>query len=160
MRPRTVLRRRAGAAAAASFHHARRRRLLPAGAGPGRHDAADRGDTNAFSERITKLPLAHQPGTPFEYSFSTDVLGAVVEKVTEQRLGEYLQGRVWRPLGMVDTSFVLSDRVRPRLARALPNNPLDGKPQTIPVIEQQMRFDCGGGASLTASRCRTSSTAR
>ena len=38
------------------------------------------GDTQAFIDRITKLPLAHQPGTVFEYGFSVDVLGAVVEK--------------------------------------------------------------------------------
>jgi CubicO group peptidase (beta-lactamase class C family) len=106
------------------------------------------GDINAFIERITKLPLAHQPGTAFEYGFSTDVLGAVIEKVSGQRLGEYLQANVWNPLGMVDTTFTLSDRIRPRLARTFANNPLDGKPQSIPVINQQMRFDCGGACAL------------
>jgi len=42
--------------------------------------AAVEGDTQAFIERITKLPLVHQPSTEFEYGFSIDVLGAVVEK--------------------------------------------------------------------------------
>lgn len=107
------------------------------------------GDIQAFVERITKLPLAHQPGTAFEYGFSTDVLGAVVEKVSGQRLGEYLQAHVWKPLGMVDTTFTLGERVRPRLARAFANNPLDGKPQSIPVINQQTRFDCGGACAMS-----------
>lgn len=115
---------------------------------PGGTQPPMEGDTAAFIERITKLPLAHQPGTAFEYSFSTDVLGAVVEKVSGQRLGEYLEANVWKPLGMKDTTFQLSDRVRPRLARPFPNNPLDGRPQSIPVIEQQMKFDCGGACAM------------
>src|SRR5450631_46979 len=52
-------------------------RLYPDGTAP-----AIEGDTQAFIDRITKLPLAHQPGTVFEYGFSVDVLGAVVEKVS------------------------------------------------------------------------------
>ena len=115
---------------------------------PGGTQPPSEGDIHAFVERITKLPLAHQPGTAFEYGFSTDVLGAVIEKVSGQRLGEYLQAHVWKPLGMVDTTFTLSDRVRPRLARAFANNPLDGKPQSIPTIERQMRFDCGGACAM------------
>jgi CubicO group peptidase (beta-lactamase class C family) len=106
------------------------------------------GDIQAFIEALPKLPLAHQPGTAFEYGFSTDVLGAVIEKVSGQRLGEYLQANVWKPLGMADTTFALSDRVRPRLARAFANNPLDGKPQSIPVTSQQTRFDCGGACAM------------
>jgi CubicO group peptidase (beta-lactamase class C family) len=115
---------------------------------PGGTTPPSEGDITAFIDRITKLPLAHQPGTAFEYSFSTDVLGAVVEKVSGQRLGEYLQARVWAPLRMTDTTFVLSERIRPRIARAFPNNPLDGKPQSIPTIDRQMQFDCGGACAL------------
>jgi len=106
------------------------------------------GDIQAFVARLPALPLAHQPGTAFEYGFSTDVLGAVVEKVSGQRLGEYLQAHVWKPLGMADTTFTLSDRIRPRLARAFANNPLDGKAQSIPVIQRQMQFDCGGACAM------------
>ncbi|MDU6242670.1 MAG: serine hydrolase domain-containing protein, partial [Bradyrhizobium sp.] len=67
-------------------------RLYPDGIAP-----AIEGDTQAFIERLTKLPLAHQPGTQFEYGFSIDVLGAVVEKVSEQRLGDYLSNNLWKP---------------------------------------------------------------
>lgn len=106
------------------------------------------GNTADFIERITKLPLAHQPGTAFEYSFSTDVLGAVVEKVSGQRLGQYLQAHVWKPLGMVDTTFAVSDQQRPRLAQPFPQNPLDGKAQSIPLLNQATKFDCGGACAF------------
>jgi len=115
---------------------------------PGGTTPPSEGDINAFIDRITQLPLAHQPGTTFEYSFSIDVLGAIVEKVSGQRLGEALQERVWRPLKMRDTTFTLTDAVRARAARPFATNPLDGKPQSIPVLEKQMRFDCGGACAL------------
>src|SRR5246127_5636054 len=68
-------------------------RLYPDGTAP-----AIEGDTQAFIDRITKLPLAHQPSTEFEYGFSIDVLGAVVEKVSGQRLGQYLARHVGQAL--------------------------------------------------------------
>lgn len=114
---------------------------------PGGTQPALDGTTTAFIERITKLPLAHQPGTTFEYGFSIDVLGAVVEKVTGQRLGEYLKATVWTPLGMSDTTFAITDAQRPRLAQPFANNPLDGKPQSIELLTKQTQFDCGGACA-------------
>nr|WP_246740060.1 serine hydrolase domain-containing protein [Bradyrhizobium aeschynomenes] len=118
-------------------------RLYPDGTAP-----AIEGDTQAFIERITKLPLAHQPGTQFEYGFSIDVLGAVVEKVAEQRLGEYLANNVWKPLGMVDATFAPTDAQRPRLARPFPNDPLTGKPQAIKLLDTPTKSDCGGACAF------------
>ncbi|NPU64895.1 beta-lactamase family protein [Bradyrhizobium sp. 83012] len=118
-------------------------RLYPDGTAP-----AIEGDTQAFIERITKLPLAHQPGTQFEYGFSIDVLGAVVEKVAEQRLGEYLANNVWKPLGMVDATFAPTDAQRPRLARPFPNDPLTGKPQAIKLLDTPLKSDCGGACAF------------
>jgi len=106
------------------------------------------GDTQAFIQTLTQLPLAHQPGTVFEYSFSTDVLGAVVEKVSGKRLGAYLQDKVWRPLQMKNTGFELTESFKTRAAHAFANNPLDGKPQSIPIIEKQTQFDCGGACAM------------
>jgi CubicO group peptidase (beta-lactamase class C family) len=107
------------------------------------------GDTQAFIDRITKLPLAHQPGTVFEYGFSVDVPGAVVEKVSEQRLGDYLAANVWQPLGMKDATFHLTEAQRTRLARAFPNDPLTGKPQSINLLDTPTKFDCGACAFAT-----------
>ena len=106
------------------------------------------GTTQQFIEQITRLPLAHQPGTAFEYSFSADVLGAVVEKLTGQRLGEYLAASVWKPLGMTDTTFAVPADKRARLAQPYANDPLTGKPQSIPVMAQQAKFDCGGACAF------------
>src|SRR5689334_15072640 len=118
-------------------------RLYPDGVAP-----AIEGDTAAFIERITKLPLAHQPSTEFEYGFSIDVLGAVIEKVSEQRLGEYLSKNVWQPLGMTDATFHPTDAQRPRLARPFANDPLTGKPQAIKLLDAPTKFDCGGACSF------------
>nr|WP_042340583.1 serine hydrolase domain-containing protein [Bradyrhizobium oligotrophicum] len=118
-------------------------RLYPDGIAP-----AIEGDTQAFIERITKLPLAHQPGTQFEYGFSIDVLGAVVEKVSEQRLGEYLSANLWKPLGMADATFAPTEAQRPRLARPFPNDPVTGKPQAIRLLDTPTKFDCGGACSF------------
>lgn len=90
-------------------------RQYPEGVAP-----ALEGDTLAFIERITKLPLAHQPSTEFEYGFSIDVLGAVIEKVSEQKLGDYLAANIWQPLGMKDATFHPTEAQRQRLARPLP----------------------------------------
>jgi CubicO group peptidase (beta-lactamase class C family) len=118
-------------------------RLYPDGVAP-----AIEGDTQAFIDRMTKLPLVHQPGTEFEYGFSIDVLGAVVEKVGEQRLGEYLAKNVWHPLGMNDATFTPTEAQRVRLARPFPNDPLTGKPQAIKLLDTPSKFDCGGACSF------------
>lgn len=118
-------------------------RLYPEGTAP-----AIAGDTQAFIDAITKLPLVHQPSTEFEYGFSIDVLGAVVEKVSGQRLGEYLAANVWQPLGMKDATFHPTDAQRPRLARPFANDPLTGKPQAIKLLDTPTRFDCGGACSF------------
>ncbi len=118
-------------------------RAYPDGTAP-----AIEGDTQAFIDRITKLPLAHQPGTVFEYGFSIDVLGAVVEKVSEQRLGDYLAGNVWQPLGMKDATFKPTEAQRPRLARPFANDPLTGKPQAIKLLDTPTKSDCGGACAF------------
>ena len=110
------------------------------------------GDTQAFIDRITKLPLVHQPSTEFEYGFSIDVVGALVEKVSGQRLGDYLGAHVWKPLGMKDATFHPTDAQRPRLARPFPNDPLTGKPQAIKLLDTPTKFDCGGGVLVRHRR--------
>ncbi|MHC2432974.1 serine hydrolase domain-containing protein [Bradyrhizobium sp. USDA 4451] len=107
-----------------------------------------KGDKQAFIHAITKLPLARQPGTEFEYGFSTDVLGAVVEQVSGQRLGDYLANNLWKPIGMQDATFHLSRSQRERLAHPFPDDPLTGKPQEIELLESPTKFDCGGACAF------------
>ena len=84
--------------------------------------------TETASDSSSLKRSRSEPGTVFEYSFSTDVLGAVVEKVSGQRLGAFLDARVWKPLGMTDATFAVPAAKRSRLAYPLAKNPLDGKP--------------------------------
>jgi len=60
---------------------------------------------DAFIDHITKAPLKHDPGTQFTYGNSSDVLGAVVAKVSGQARSVYISEHIFEPLGMVDTMF-------------------------------------------------------
>ncbi len=62
------------------------------------------------------IPLLFQPGTEWNYSVATDVLGRVIEVVSGQRLDEFFAARILRPLGMTDTGFYAGDTQLPRLA--------------------------------------------
>ena len=69
---------------------------------------------------LSKLPLLHQPGTKWEYSRSTDVIGRLVEVLSGMPLGQFLQQRFFAPLGMVDTAFHVPVPLQARLAEPLP----------------------------------------
>ena len=96
---------------------------------------------------IGKLPLLYEPGTVWDYGLSTDVLGLVVEAISGQSLGAFLQERLWGPLGMVDTSFAIPDDKKGRYALAFPNDPLTGKAQTVLHAGKPIKFDCGGACA-------------
>ena len=102
-----------------------------------------------FVERLGGVPLLYQPGTKWEYSFSTDVLGLVIEKVTGRPLGEFLRDELFRPLGMTDACFHLSPEQAARWAKPLPNNPETGQPQSILELTRSLKFDCGGACAAS-----------
>jgi CubicO group peptidase (beta-lactamase class C family) len=66
--------------------------------------------------RLAKLPLAHQPGTAWEYGLSTDVLGRLIEVVSGESLDKFFEHAIFSPLEMNDTDFVLPESKRWRLA--------------------------------------------
>lgn len=68
-------------------------------------------------ELWASLPLLFQPGTEWNYSVGTDVLGRVVEILAGQSLGDFCAENIFRPLGMLDTGFFVKDADIPRLAR-------------------------------------------
>lgn len=74
--------------------------------------------TLEFAEEIGKLPLQFISGTQFQYGTSADVLGAVIEKVTGQKFGDFLQERLFDPLEMKDTGFYVPEEKKNRLALA------------------------------------------
>ena len=102
-------------------------------------------DKTAFLERLAAAPLLYQPGTVWDYGLSIDVIGLIVEAISGQSLGQFLEQRVFRPLGMVDTGFQVPQDKVARLARPLPNDPETGAAQVVPDRAQALRFECGGG---------------
>jgi CubicO group peptidase (beta-lactamase class C family) len=87
----------------------------------------------------------------WDYGFSIDVLGQVVESITKERLGQYLQQSLWQPLGMTDTGFLVPPEKAARYARALPNDPDTGKPQSVLDLTKPTKFDCGGGCAYSTA---------
>jgi CubicO group peptidase (beta-lactamase class C family) len=73
-------------------------------------------DLAGVCDRYASFPLLFQPGTEWNYSVSTDVLGRVVEVASGQRLDEFFAARIFSPLGMTDTSFWAGPESAPRLA--------------------------------------------
>ncbi len=69
--------------------------------------------------KLAALPLVFQPGTTFEYGMSVDVLGRIVEVVSGQSLDVVLEQRIFAPLRMTDTAFVLATGKRDRFAQPL-----------------------------------------
>ena len=70
-----------------------------------------------FLDILSQVPLVAHPGEAFNYSVSMDVLGAVIEKVTGERLSAYLNRVFFKPLGMTDTGFRVDPGKRNRFAR-------------------------------------------
>jgi CubicO group peptidase (beta-lactamase class C family) len=72
---------------------------------------------DAFVALAAKLPLAHQPGARFSYGINTDILGAVIEKVSGQPLDVFVEERICRPLGLADTGYDVPESKMARLAK-------------------------------------------
>jgi CubicO group peptidase (beta-lactamase class C family) len=79
-----------------------------------------------FISKLSKLPLKHQPGDAFTYGVNQDVLGALIERVSGQRFGVFLEERVFRPLRMKDTGFEVPEAKMNRLAKTYKHG-ADGK---------------------------------
>jgi CubicO group peptidase (beta-lactamase class C family) len=71
-----------------------------------------------FASNVSKLPLAYQPGTTWEYGVSVDVLGRVIEVVSGIPFDQFVSDRILRPLGMTSTGFFVTEEQSGRLAEA------------------------------------------
>lgn len=80
------------------------------------------GDNKTFLQRLCEIPLMHHPGEVWEYSVATDVLGALIERVSGESLGAYLEKRIFAPLGMVDTGFKVPKQKLDRFATSYTTN--------------------------------------
>ena len=105
----------------------------------------------AMIQAASKSPLIHQPGTVWEYSISTDMLGRVVEAVSGKRLADYLQERVLGPLGMKDTAFHVPAEKQDRLAQALPIDIITNTPIKLWDVTSVPGNDSGGGGGVSTA---------
>ena len=122
------------------FHHAHpvdamyRRAGFEWGAPPG-------ADLAACCDAWAELPLVFQPGSEWNYGVNTDVLGRVVEVASGKTLDRFLAERIFRPLGMTETSFWVDEPDAGRLAALYSPSPKTGR---------IVRNDAMGKAALTA----------
>jgi CubicO group peptidase (beta-lactamase class C family) len=98
---------------------------------------------------LATLPLLHQPGSRWEYSRSTDVLGRVVEVASGQTLGAFLSERILQPLGMTDSSFSVPEAQQPRIAEAFAKDPESGVDVTLLDVRRPAIFESGGGGMVS-----------
>ncbi len=102
-------------------------------------------------EKLSKLPLQSQPGSKWEYSIATDVLGVVLERVSGQSLDALLSERIFHPLGMKDTAFSVESAKRSRIAEPFETDPVwKVKVVLNDVQKTPARFSGGSGAVSTA----------
>ena len=106
-------------------------------------------------DTLAELPLEFSPGTRWNYSVSTDVVGHLIEVISGQRLDAYLREHVFEPLGMRDTGFVLDATSRSRASppttsgRRMARLKLIDDPEQSEYRERSF-FSGGGGLVSTA----------
>jgi CubicO group peptidase (beta-lactamase class C family) len=107
-------------------------------------------DNAEFAERIAKLPLAYQPGTTWDYSHSTDILGRVIEVVSGKSLYQFEKERLLDPLGMKDTGFYVTDAAKKALvAEPFPNDRKIGNDAEMNDPRLPQKWESGGGGMVS-----------
>jgi CubicO group peptidase (beta-lactamase class C family) len=101
--------------------------------------------------KISRLPLAHQPGEVWEYSMAVDVLGRVIEVASGMELDRFVEERITRPLGMSSTGFYVPEADRDRLAQPQIDPATGQRPPVFDATQKPKLFSGGGGLMSTAS---------
>ena len=118
------------------------------------YEQAEQGIDNLTNAQVaallSKLPLAFHPGTTWEYSRSTDVLGALIEIIAHRPLGDYLAERILSPLGMKETAFWVPEAKWHRIAQAGPD-PDTGRPQSLLNVIKPRKFESAGGGLVSTA---------
>lgn len=104
-----------------------------------------------FSRVLAALPLMHQPGSVWDYSRATDVLGRLVEVVSGQLLGDYLREHILVPLGMTDTAFSVPQADHARIAEPFAHDPDGGVPMRVFEPRRVPAMQSGGGGLLSTA---------
>ncbi|MFZ6648100.1 serine hydrolase domain-containing protein [Undibacterium sp. TJN25] len=101
--------------------------------------------------RLASVPLAYQPGTVWEYSRSTDVLGALIERISGVTLDIFLHKHIFAPLGMVDTGFWVPEAEQHRIAEAFAQDPESGISVKLLNVKRPPQFLSGGGGLVSTA---------
>jgi CubicO group peptidase (beta-lactamase class C family) len=111
----------------------------------------DRNQTTAeMADKLAKLSLVYQPGTTWEYSMSTDVLGRVVEVASSMPLDKFIEERITKPLKMGDTGFEVGPDKKVRGARPMKEGPKNEVP-SIPDVAEKFTWRSGGGGMVSTA---------
>ena len=105
-------------------------------------------------EQIAKMatvPLAFQPGTSWNYSVSTDMLGRVVERASGKRLADFLEERLFKPLKMKDSGFWVPGGKISRLAESLEKDRFAGRPFPLVDVSSPPKNDSGGAGGVSTA---------
>lgn len=109
-------------------------------------------DNPEFSKTLAALPLQFEPGTVWEYSRATDVLGALVEAVSGQALGDFLSQHIFKPLKMHETGFSVPAENHHRLAEPFKHDPDGGIQLRLINIQEAPKFESGGGGLASTAQ--------
>jgi CubicO group peptidase (beta-lactamase class C family) len=104
-----------------------------------------------FAKALAEMPLMFEPGTVWEYSRATDLLGALVEAVSGQTLGAFLQHNILGPLGMVDTHFVVPPEKHHRIAEPFAQDPDGGIAMNLIDVRKPVAMEAGGAGLASTS---------
>ena len=111
-------------------------------------------DLDAFVGKLGRLPLRYQPGRQWMYSLATDVVGALVQRISGQPLDAFLQAEIFGPLGMIDTAFHVRPENVDRFAACYSRNAakatvLSDDPQASAYLQPPVFLSGGGGLVST-----------
>jgi CubicO group peptidase (beta-lactamase class C family) len=113
-------------------------------------------DPGAWLQRVADLPLMFQPGTRWHYGISTDVLGALIQRISGVSLEAFFRTRIFEPLGMNDTGFVVPLEKLGRLSVAYAVDPVtqqrvvEDHPASSRFAKPE-RFQSGGGGLVSTA---------
>lgn len=111
-------------------------------------------DMQTFINKVANVPLLFQPGEHWSYSASVDIQGHIVEKLSGQTFGEFLDERLFTPLGMTDTGFYVPEDDYDRFSEVYGFNPENGMlvPVPFPNVrfkKETVAFESGGGGLVS-----------
>ena len=115
----------------------------------------DPGQTLAeFVSKLSKLPLAHQPGTVWEYGMNTDVLGRIVEVASGMPFDRFIEERITKPLKMTDTAFYMDPAGLQRVAQLQVDATTGKRPEfgnSDDLTKEKVKWFSGGGGLLSTA---------